>query len=153
MTIKPRSIYIFPNLKIKQTSLGAEAKLIRKEELKYRNAFRKARMKSFLKTGADVEDRTLDYIRQDLYHHRITVVKRECRAANIVIAFLKGKPFEHVERKTYIHEILGYFMPDLVRIATKYGNENDQEKVKNALYNWIYAHPDLQSKRPNWLKA
>lgn len=141
MTIKPLDYYTFPRLKIKQTSLGAEAKLIRKDEIKHRDAFRRTRNEKH------------DNIRSDLYWHRIGVVRVECRATNLVIAFLKGYPFERVERKTYIDQELAGYIGPLIRIATKYGNEKDQEKVKNALYNWIYAHPDLQSKKPNWLKA
>jgi len=66
-------------LKIKLKTLAAEAKFIRREEL---------RLKGNMKRDA---------YREHLYLHRINVVRREARATHLAYQFLRGIPYEQVE--------------------------------------------------------
>jgi hypothetical protein len=62
-------------LKVKVKSLAAEAKIIRKEEKRCKTAS----------------------LREGLYRHRIDVVRRESRHANLAYGFLRGRKYHEME--------------------------------------------------------
>jgi hypothetical protein len=78
-------------LKIKLKSLAAEARIIRKEEIKLRNRARQRRAKG---KPVDVAA-TLDA----LHEHRIMAVRRESRLTHLAYGFLRGRSYTAMERK------------------------------------------------------
>lgn len=87
-------------LKIKVKSLAEEAKIIRKEELRFRGT---------------------SYEQGMLTDHRRWDVRNECRATQLAIAFLKGKPYETVEVNRREEFKLRYVVAKRVnRIVRKY---------------------------------
>jgi hypothetical protein len=61
-------------LRVKVKSLAEEARIIRREE-----------------------QRTHGQLRNELHHHRVLVVRREARYANIAYALVKGRTYEQIE--------------------------------------------------------
>lgn len=84
------------HLKIKILSLAAEARIIRHQEVRARNDARRITKKR----GPGHSD-VRNEIRQSLYLHRINVVRRECRTANLAYGFLRGTPYIAMERKAH----------------------------------------------------
>lgn len=78
-------------LKIKIKSLAAESTLIRKDELKYRNRARAARLKQ-------IDTSRLEEIRYGLYHHRTRDVRMESRASNLAYGYLRGLAYKSIEK-------------------------------------------------------
>jgi hypothetical protein len=64
-------------LRVKLKSLAAEAKIIRREE-----------------------KRTFGVIRDELWKHRITVVRSEARCTHLAYGFIKGHTLEQMEQKS-----------------------------------------------------
>lgn len=83
-------------LKVKHTSLAAEAKLIRKEEQKV-----KKQARYFLHKEEDPENNSWKFYStfHELRDHRKNVVGVEARAAHIASTYIKGKPYEYCENK------------------------------------------------------
>ncbi|MFQ6011538.1 MAG: hypothetical protein ACE5KG_05145 [Nitrososphaerales archaeon] len=80
-------------LKIKLKSLAAEARIIKHQEKKSK------------------------YWNFQLYHHRITVVRREARHTHLAYAFLRGRSYSQIEEKCHTP-------PDweqVRRMVTRYG--------------------------------
>lgn len=75
-------------LKVKIKSLAAEAPMIRMEE---RRAKGRRLAEAFV--GRD------DALREELYRHRLDVVRPEQRASLLAYAFLRGRPLATVEKK------------------------------------------------------
>lgn len=101
-------------LKIKILSLGAESAIIRQQALKWAARAAKA------KTEA-ARDKAIG-TKLSLSHHRRSVVRPECRAANLAYAFLRGRPYVALERTC--HEI-----PDFERVwknIEKFGTDPAQ---------------------------
>lgn len=63
-------------LKVKAKSLAAEARIIRKDEQKYKGTFRY----------------------EQLYRHRLDVVRRVARETHLALSFLYGREIEECER-------------------------------------------------------
>jgi hypothetical protein len=66
-------------LRVKVKSLGDEARIIRKEEL-----------------------RTHGQMRFELWHHRVSVVRSEARHAHLALGFIRGRSLEQMEPKSDI---------------------------------------------------
>lgn len=93
-------------LKIKLKSLAAEARIIRAQELKTKRPY--------------------DALRESLHHHRIEVVRRECRATHLAYSLIRGRAYLDVERA-------GSSAPDWKRVTEmvkKYGSGQDVESWK-----------------------
>lgn len=103
-------------LKIKAKHLAEEARIIRKEEVKWR--------------GND-----------KLYFklHRKGTVRNEARATQLAIAFLRGVPYEVVERKCYdTWKRDTVIVKRIMAMATKYGNENlRKDMIEVKVRDWI----------------
>ena len=96
-------------LKIKVKHLTQEARIIRKEEVKWR--------------GLD-----------KLYfkHHRKTTVRDEARATQLTIAFLRGMPYNVIEKKCYnTWKRDTVILKRMVSMASKYGNEEFRKLIPN----------------------
>jgi hypothetical protein len=92
-----------PELKIKALNLADETRSIRKEELQMKAAGRSDK-------------------RQDLYLHRIQIVRPAGRTAHIAYSMTRGRSYAQIEQKAHT-------APDFKAIAkliTKYGSEQDQ---------------------------
>jgi hypothetical protein len=77
-------------LKIKLKSLAAEARIIRREEIKLRNRARQRRAKG---KSVDVSA-LLDSLRE----HRVQAVRRETRLTHLAYGFLRGRSYNAMER-------------------------------------------------------
>lgn len=64
-------------LRVKVKSLAAEARIIRKEEL-----------------------RTTGVLQHELWHHRISVVRSEARCTHLAYGFIRGRTLEQMEAKS-----------------------------------------------------
>lgn len=89
--------YLDTCLKVKHTSLAAEAKIIKAEELRYKKHTEWLRSKQEYKESDLFRDD-----RMQLYHHRYRkgIVSFECRAAHLARAFIKKKPYASVETRS-----------------------------------------------------
>lgn len=81
-------------LRVKVKSLAAEAKIIRREEL-----------------------RTHGALRDELYLHRVGVVRREARSAHLAYGFIRGRTYLQLEAKC--HKAPSW--DDVRRLCKKYG--------------------------------
>jgi hypothetical protein len=100
------------HLKIKIKSLAAEARIIRHEELKWKEAPRKG-----------LDPHPMFFSLQD---HRKKDVRREARAALIAYGFLRGRAYKLVEVSSHV-------APDWTRacqIACKFGKGDPKETSK-----------------------
>lgn len=137
-------------LKVKVKNLAEEAKIIRKEELRYK--FKKVKLVSPISgdTGEYCWKRvpvlskhivTVD----GLHNHRVHVVRAQARATQIAYAFVRGRAAKDVvpvdKRKVDFKEIW--------RMVRKYGpadlvNLPDQHELITGLYNkltdWLNGH-------------
>ena len=113
-------------LKIKVTSLAAEAVLIRREERKYLAA---ARRRNDAKARATFES---------LQSHRKLIVRAECRAAHLARGFLAGVDYRAIERKCHSK-------PDWAKVqklVERYAVGWDKANLAMAFTEW----KDLQDK-------
>lgn len=136
-------------LKVKHKSLADEAKIIRKEENKL------FRQTVWLRDHQQLEaaEETLD-ARMELRDHRKVIVGFEARATYIALAYLKGKPFEYVE-KNHKGRVPFYYswnslLDRVSQIVAKYENmsayrwrshRRETHVVKSEIENWIFKHP------------
>lgn len=81
------------HLKVKLLSLGAEARIIRKQEIKVRNRMRKMR------ENEKPIPLTMEETRTSLYFHRIGIVHEEARWTQLAYCFLKKTPYLAAEHK------------------------------------------------------
>lgn len=98
-------------LKVKIKSLAEESRIIRLEE-------KKARTTKLL---------------NELYEHRIKVVRRECRAALLAYAFLRAKPLCQVEPSE--RRDTDYVDRRAHKIVKKFGTQKAYDSFKS----WLYA--------------
>lgn len=97
-------------LKIKIKSLAAESKMIRREELKEKEANRAHRMHTEQPTSY-----VADSMREELYRHRVDVVRPHCRLAHLAYGLIRGKTRQQMEAKS----------PDL--------SDNDKKQIKEMI--------------------
>lgn len=79
-------------LKMKLKSLAAEARIIRRQELKTRGP-------------------TWNLTRESLHRHRIDVVRRASRETHLAYGFIRGRSYDSMERKCLVD-------PDFKAVAT-----------------------------------
>lgn len=107
------------SLKIKNTSLGAEAKLIQKQK-----AYRLARARHYTETSPKYEFHHNRFLGLD--YHLQMVVRPEARAANLAYGFNRGHAYADIEATTRKY-------PDLdkvERLITAFGDEEQIERIK-----------------------
>lgn len=85
------------HLKIKVKTLAAESRFIRQEELKHRNAARKARSKERWQVA-----RRLETAHWWLYTHRIHTVQPAARTNLLAYGFLRGRSYAEMEAKARV---------------------------------------------------
>jgi hypothetical protein len=113
-------------LKIKAVSLTAEAKLIRKDEIK----MLKASLDSAAKGKTQIAEKQ-EAIFKGLQWHRIWDVRNEARITNIAYGFLRGHEYKDIERNT-TKEIRWSRVEGLV---LKYG-EGDIDELHDRFLDW-----------------
>jgi hypothetical protein len=132
-------------LKIKIVSLMAEAKLIRKEENKFKQRRRDAC--EYIKTlDSDHNSSALSQYKDitdtfwGLKDHRKNAVGSESRVACIAYGYLRGRPYRVVENPpTWMGRYL-YKGPDMNRVYAlvhKYGDNPNFDEVKIAVDAWM----------------
>lgn len=124
-------------IKIKMLSLGAEIKLIRREERKW---LKKSRHYRHLVKRSDNADTTEAAVRERSYadlnfwglrNHRIGL-RPEARIANIAYGFVRGKPYKQIENKAYS-------TPNWTKVASlvqRYGEGFKEGDVKAKILEW-----------------
>lgn len=118
-------------LKIKSKSLAAEARIIRKEELKLRGMAR-----SVDPNGGYWHPNAGDK-RSSLHLHRTVAVRRTARATHLARAFLMGTPYKDVERSTR-EELPVAVLLDIAKMVTKYGGmAYDPAGDKTRVTEWL----------------
>ena len=100
-------------LKIKIMSLAAEARIIRREARTW--------------PGQSPQ-------RVGLHEHRVNVVRRECRAASLAYAFLRGRAYRSLEARC--HEAPDWYK--VQKFAERYG-EGDKRVIAERARAWIDA--------------
>ena len=119
-------------LKVKEKSLAAEAKIIRQEELKAKKSARWCNERQLSEQAAHYEKDRLS-----LYEHRIDVVRFECRATSLARAYIKGTPYRAVEQKTHDSAyLMGKLKGRMHKLVCKYHNR--QEPIES-LDAWFEA--------------
>lgn len=123
-------------LKIKSKHLSAEARIIRFEEYKLKNKFKR----NISKHKATCNNKPYDLAKDSafvsycsIYNHRIKVVRDENRATFLARAFIAGKPYSSVESKVKckVHFIY-VILPKVCYMVARYGN------IKNGItYNSV----------------
>lgn len=104
-------------LKVKVKSLAAEAKIIRQEEVKAKKSAQWNDVRQNIVERCKYED-----IRENLYRHRIDVVRFECRCAELARAFINGVPYRTVERNTHDGAYtMGRIQGRVQKLVNKYG--------------------------------
>ena len=122
-------------LKIKAKSLGAEARIIRQEEVKLRDRARKLRA-----AQKHEQAKKLDRARHSLYEHRTWDVRRETRATNLARAFIKGMPYRKVEPKTNPNSYeMGYMTGRIEKLVKKYAKLPGDVDTREAITAWLEA--------------
>ena len=119
-------------LKIKAKHLAAEARIIRKEEVKWRG-----RDKLYFK------------------EHRKTTVRREARATQLAIAFMRGVPYNVVERKCYDTWTRDtYIAKRMASMIMKYSNKNFviPEPAMEKSNDWREVAKKREAARKRWVQ-
>lgn len=108
-------------LRVKEKSLAAEARMIRHEEKKAIKSAKWHREKQEVEEAGAFER-----VRKSLYEHRIDVVRFEARATNLARAYIKGTPYRAIERST--KDQAGYkrgrLMGRVQKLICKYHDKN-----------------------------
>ena len=117
-------------LKIKAKSLAAEAQMIRKEEIHTKKQARWNREHQGHEAAQKFEK-----IRQDLYDHRIDVVRWESRATHLARGFIKGLAYKDIERDARLDAYTkGKLVGRVHKLLTKY---HDKTITADAVMAWF----------------
>jgi hypothetical protein len=115
-------------LKIKAKSLDAEAKIIRKEELKLKKQM------SWARNNQKAEEEGTFYRKyRSVQSHRTWNVRNEARATHLARAFIAGMPYRYIENKRIDDRLFDtYIVPRIHSMVVKYGHPRyTVEDVKN----------------------
>lgn len=114
-------------LKVKFKTLSEESRIIKKEENKQKKIFRKIGL------GYDhYNDHFNEF--ENLYSHRISVVRKEARATHLARAYLKGLPYNKVEQSTHCYDYgLDKKISDMV---LKYGGNELHNTTASTIVDW-----------------
>lgn len=115
-------------LRVKEKSLAAEAKIIRQEEIKAKKSATWCR-----KHQMSGEAERFNKTRESLHEHRIEVVRFECRATNLARAYIKGTPYRSIERSTKTGDYqMGRLKGRMHKLVCKYHNRQEPiEKIND----------------------
>lgn len=139
-------------LKAKVASLAAEARIIRKLEARQAERMRRA-----YQAERFVEQAEAHRVRKGLSAHRRGVVRSEARAAQLAMAFIRGKRYRSVEAWTHeaprwdrVEQLVRKYAP---RLAVRV--ENTNQWVVPMLSDWAkepeVARPDAAERGYGWL--
>lgn len=119
-------------LKIKAKHLALEPSIIRHEEDKLKKQIKYHRSSDA--TSAFTLARKLD----ELITHRRWNVRNESRATTLARAYLAGKPYLSVEKRSKENDVMFscYIVPRIIAMVTKYG-KGDQRKIdRKVILEW-----------------
>lgn len=103
-------------LKIKAKHLGAEARIIKHEEMKLKRRILRAEAKQ--KAASILRNK-----RTDIADHRKGVLREEARATHLARAFIKGTPYKVVENHSYEAPNIAR----VVKLVEKYSKSGKEE--------------------------
>lgn len=110
-------------LKIKLKSLGAEAAIIRKEEMKAK----------FSKRPEVIQ------LREEMHSHRVHELRAETRATLLAYSYLRGKKYRQIEPRSNLEQWEAR-VKKIVSMVAKYGpTGNSDEKT---IYSWLTLEPN-----------
>lgn len=110
------------HLKIKIMTLAAEAKAIRKNELRLQRSINKAVNKG--KGQYDYVDGHR-FVRANLHHHRTHTVRKETRHSHIAYGFLRGRQYMEIE--TFAREPIQW--DRIEKLVTRFGCDGNDSRV------------------------
>lgn len=140
--------YFLTPLKIKNLSLGEEAKIIRKHETECLLERQNAKLRQKI-DRANRADATWN----SLYLHRKNKLRPEARASFLAYGFLRGVPYEVIERivikKNYysnsgstIDQNEELFWKRVAKIAWKFQpRTKTEDEVRKEVFAWRDQHP------------
>ena len=124
-------------LKIKSKHLALEPAIIRKEERKLRKQIK--HLKQYHQVNDDITDVTYPLHTKwtSLHNHRKWDVRNEARATYLARAYLKGVPYETVERKrTNDHVFRFYILNRVFAMVAKYGEHKVRKYWNGKSYDY-----------------
>ena len=112
-------------LKIKSKHLALEPSVIRKEEDKLKSQIRYQTKKDNVAFALALTTKL-----ESLCTHRRWNVRNEARATELARAYLKGKAYINVEKRSKDNDVMFqmYIVPRIVAMVTKYG-KGDQRRI------------------------
>lgn len=120
-------------LKIKSKHLALEPQIIRCEEDKL-----KSQIKYHNKLGNVGLAFALNTKLESLSAHRRWNVRNEARATELARAYLKGKPYISVEKRSKCNDDMFklYIVPRVVAMVTKYGKGDQRRIDRKTIIDW-----------------
>jgi hypothetical protein len=122
-------------LRVRNKELAQEARFIRHEEKRIKSRQKIMFSRYYTAGGEYSHDADLDFDSKsaefwELRKHRTWDVRNHARAGLLAYAFLRGKPYRSVERKTYDSEWkLERIKKEVKRLVAKFGKENFDQEV------------------------
>lgn len=133
-------------LKIKAKTLAAEARIIRREEIKRKRAYHRG-----VAAGYE-EEAQRELSKLELIHdHRVRDVREEARQTHLARAFLKGTPYQKLEanrhaeilrlRKKSRNISIPYNFEGAAKMIRLYGPSDlaDLRTARAAIVDWVTA--------------
>ena len=132
-------------LRVRVKELAQEAKFIRHEEnkIKSRQKIIPLQLWSRDENGNSVspyDKGTLDW--RSLNSHRRGDVREAARAAQLAYGFLRGIPYKNIEGKRKLEKefrFKHYIIPEIKRLATKFGRLGYKQNYDQEVENWLNA--------------
>lgn len=136
------------HLKIKLMTLGAESRINRREQLRHLKDARYFRLVQKLEK-ANRSAATWE----SLYKHRKNVVRPAARAANIAYGFMRGLPYELIEKSFFLHrfgldgisDISAYrdLWNDVIKNVSNF-KDVPREVAREEVLKWRNSHPQIK---------
>lgn len=120
-------------LKIKSKHLALEPSIIRKEEDKLKGQIRYQSKKENAALALALTTKL-----ESLSTHRRWNVRNEARATELARAYLKGKPYVTVEKRSKCNDDMYklYIVPRIVAMVTKYGKGDQRRIDRKTIIDW-----------------
>lgn len=129
-------------MRVRVKELAQEAKFIRHEETKIKN--NKLYRSDYFELSPDKQKIVNDMARDcyKLNSHRRHDVREAARAAQLAYGFLRGIPYKNIEGKRKLekeYRFKHYILPEIKRLATKFGRLGYKENYDQEVENWLNA--------------
>lgn len=115
-------------LKVKVSTLAAEARIIRNLERSRQKQFIKAKERGVVQHGAH-DDKT-----RSLYLHRVQLLRPTIRANHLAYGFLRGREYGQMEQFAYTEPN----WKEIEKVVTRFAS-GDERDVQQSLAEWLEA--------------